>query len=504
MIPHINVNFNPLLANFSERRGFCRSETAQKIAIIAYAILVVSAAKVGAGISFVYKNTIEKVIRAWRKKPVPYTPIGSYSNCHYLRAKKREKAAVTLQAAFRGFRARKPFLTPNSAYKELCQKAHTFTRAKGGNTKVYLPERDTSIVLKQSGCQSKRRLRHMLDMRSILESQESTHLVIPKARLCGHFLIEERLPINIDPFHNMNTYISNSSLFDDAIRELTRLSSKVVLGDLIGSRGPLSHLPDVGDIVRYDNLPLYIVEEKGKIGLIDLELFKPIKDRNSLAVLARIFPYHLDIIKEEAEKLNMTIDHKALDSAAERGRKCMQVGFKDHLDFLKKKTDKAFAISPERIGDIEKIIEGELLKLNDGINDFYTNQDYRAAPPKEFLTENPQAVAKELASQIAPQLASTVSTVIQKRRHKEPTSPAELVDFRSPILKRSQFRNVVQKVILDHSKVLFCNTCLFGHERDIAEQIVYVFMNELVKGGELFYFDPAYYSNMADFCWIRY
>ena len=104
---------------------------------------------------------------------------------------------------------------------------------------------------------------------------------------------------------------------------------------------PLGNIAGVGDFVRYDNLPMYIVEEDGrrvgKIGLIDLEHMQEGPSSQGLETLVRIFPFHLDVIINEAKKLRMKVDEVSLEASAEKGRKYLQVGFIDHLKWLQQK-----------------------------------------------------------------------------------------------------------------------------------------------------------------------
>ncbi|MBS0628460.1 MAG: hypothetical protein JSS09_09660, partial [Verrucomicrobia bacterium] len=170
-----------------------------------------------------------------------------------------------------------PLSTNCQDYQKLLTKAtHAdMPKAWGGKTVVYLPKEASKIAIKLSGNEyANRRFQEMESTRAILKEQKSTHLVIPKAIICGNFLLEERLPILGETLHNMGIYIANPSLFDNAVREMVRLFSRVYLSDLISpQQHPMNKI--VGDSVRYDNLPLYIEEEngvkKGKIGLIDLE-----------------------------------------------------------------------------------------------------------------------------------------------------------------------------------------------------------------------------------------
>ncbi|MCP5506293.1 MAG: IQ calmodulin-binding motif-containing protein [Chlamydiales bacterium] len=262
----------------------------------------------------------------------------------------KDKAAATIQKHFRGYLARKPHLPSNlyPQYRVQCEKvkgpeSHSIPQADGGKTTVYLPQEMPGVVLKSSGRKDAiTRFHQMQEIRSILNSQNSSHLIIPKANLCKEFLVEERLPINVDSYHNMGLYLSQPELFDEAVRELTRLFSRVYLSDLVSYQlNPLGHIAGVEDFVRYDNLPMYVVEEngkkKGKIGLIDLEHMQKDPNSQDLETLVRIFPLHLNVIKNEANKLNMKVNKGSLDASAEMGRKYLQVGFIDHLNWLKQK-----------------------------------------------------------------------------------------------------------------------------------------------------------------------
>lgn len=378
------------------------------------------------------------------------------------------------------------------------------------------------VVLKNSGRKEAiTRFHQMQEVRSILDSQNSSHLIIPKANLCQESLVEERLPINVDSYHNMELYLSQPELFDEAVRELTRLFSRVYLSNLVSHHyNPLGHIDDVGDFVRYDNLPMYVVEEngkkEGKIGLIDLEHVQNGPNSQSLETLVRIFPLHLDVIKNEASKLKMEVNEVSLDASAKKGRKCLQVGFIDHLKWLKQKgvpteiPPQPFQVSPQRVKELTSLLETELLRLNQGVNDLFARKKYREEPKKNFFTENPQKIAEELAASITPLIIRNIETQIEKQQNKKlnkllglAMTESELVSLRSPIIKRPKLHEGVDKLILKNEKIKFEKN-LFNEEREIAEQLAYVIMEELVKSGEIFYFDPAYYSGGHQICWIRY
>lgn len=438
------------------------------------------------------------------------------------------KKVITIQKYIRGYLARKPHL-PNSLfphYHDQCEKLkqpqfHSIPEAEGGKTRVYLPPAIPSIVLKKAGRKNAiERFHQMQKVRSILESQNSSHLVIPKANLCDEFLVEQKLPINVDSFHNMEVYLSQPKLFDEAVRELTRLFSRVYLSDLVSSQvNPLGHISGVGDFVRYDNLPLYIVGEKGikkgKIGLIDLEHMQLSPNPKSLDTLARIFPLHLDIIKNEANKLKMSFNESSLESSASKGRKYLEIGFTNHLEWLSQNdisTDnfsKLFTITPQRKDELTTRIKNELLKLNQGINELFSKKGYFETPQKNFFTDNPEELAQELAVEIIPLLIKNTKEEIKQKQIEalgkidgEKITRSHLVSLRSPYIKRRKLYKGIESLIARHPKVSL--ETKMGEHRDIVTQLTEVYMRELVSGGEIFYFDPAYYTAGHDTCWIRY
>lgn len=284
-------------------------------------------------------------------------------------------AAITIQKYFRGHLVRRALLSSDlfSKYQKQCEltegkRAYLIPVAQSGKTRVFLPNEMPEVVLKNSGKKyAVTRFHQMQEVRSILDKQNCPNLTIPRARLCKDFLVEERLPINTDVYHNIWLYVSEPKLFDDAVRQMTRLFCVANIGDLVDKQDhPLGHIEDVEDYVRYDNLPLYIEEKNGKkvgkIGLIDLEHFEDSPNYWGIQNLVRIFPLHLEIIQEEAKKQGMLPEY-ALDATAAKGKKFLQVGFLDHLEWLKKKGVTAdnvlapFEVSSERLKEITTLIE---------------------------------------------------------------------------------------------------------------------------------------------------
>jgi hypothetical protein len=306
---------------------------------------------------------------------------------------------------------------------------------------------------------------------------------------------------------------------------LTRLFSRVYLTDLVGYQDhPLGHIAGVGDFVRYDNLPMYVVEEngkkEGKIGLIDLEHMQEGSNSQGLETLVKIFPLHLDVIKNEASKLKMKVNKDSLDASAEKGRKYLQAGFIDHLKWLKQKgvstkiSPQPFQVSSQRVEEMTSLLEKELLKLNQGVNDIFVRKRYQHKPQKNFFTENPEEIAKELAASITPLIISNIKAQIEKSQNEQLSkiqtkdmTESQLVSLRSPIITRPKLHKGVANLISKNKKIKFEKNDFLTKLRDagdIAEQLTYVIMEELVKGGEIFYFDPAYYTGGHNVCWIRY
>lgn len=446
-----------------------------------------------------------------------------------IQAAKKDQAAAMIQKYIRGHLARKSHLPTGlyPHYSAQCKKAngpnaHLIPKAQSGKTIVYLPSEMSGVVLKDSGRKDAvKRFHQMQEVRAILRSQNSSHLVVPRANLCDSFLVEERLPLEGDTYHNMKIYISQPELFDEAVREMTRLFSKVYIGDLVSwQRHPLGHIADVGDFVRYDNLPLYIVEEngtkKGKIGLIDLEHLKSQPKISGLQDLARIFPYHADLIQEEAKKLRLTISDGWLSGEEEAGKKFLQVGFIDHLAHINRKNispsnrfSQTFDVSPERIQELAALVEKELLKLNQGINNLVIRRGLDGKAAKNFLGDSPEDAAKRLAPEIASLMISSIQKKLESHVEKwqkrqsdviqlENVTDSQLVSFRSPVIPNRDLYKKVQSIIRKETPLVWPDI------DTVPNQLLCAILEELVKGGEIFYFDPMDYICALDKSWIRY
>ena len=402
-------------------------------------------------------------------------------------------AATTIQKFIRGKLVRKSHFPPGSypqyrvQWNKLQPNWREIPRAPAGCTMVYMPVEMPGIVLKQSGRETAiRRFHQMQYVRAILVSQKSSHLIIPRVNLCEDCLVEERLPINVNRYHNMGLYVSQLKLFDEPVRELTRLFSKRPISDL---------LTNDGENVRYDNLPFYIAEENGqkrvKIGLIDLDG----GPASNLATLARIFPYHLDEIKDEAEKLGWKFDESSLNDAAERGEKYLHVEYIDHLAFLKQKSDsphlspRPFQVSVERVKELTTPVVNELLKITDKSSDLFTRHGYYDIP--KITCNNPQ----EIAERVIPLIINNIQDQIEKNQGShsnllstQDISESQLINSRSPSIELRALYEGVREILSE--------TLQFEHDEFqelertfIPEQLVFIIMEELIKSGEIYHFD---------------
>ncbi len=245
----------------------------------------------------------------------------------------KDKAATTIQKIFRGHLEKKTFL-PRSLFPLYAQQcANTETKfmfmATDGKTPVYLPEDLPEVVLKKSGRKKAIfRFHQTQKVRSILKSEKCSHLIIPKVKLYGEFLIEERLPIDTCDQHNVNLYERNRDLFNEPVREMVRLFSKSHIPCLTSWQFDKNTNTTYVEDTRYDNLPFYLTNKNGKqqamIGLIDLERAgtdEKASNEHRLFTLTVIFPYHKNIIENEADKLSMHFNPKNIESASRIGLK---------------------------------------------------------------------------------------------------------------------------------------------------------------------------------------
>ena len=434
-----------------------------------------------------------------------------------------------LQRNFRKLARRQGILsgTAISDYKLLCNRKITenMPKADGGKTSVYLPESYPEIVLKESGCLfSKIRFRQMYFISNALKELECSHLIVPRALPVNGFLIEERLPITVDDFHNIGLYWLRPRLFDEAVREMVAISEiRDLTSDILDLRKhPISKNAGVKYSVRYDNLPLFKVSidgvEQGRIGLIDLEHMND-PDDETLTSLARIFPLHYDIIKDQADYCGLYYDDELLKKAAENGIRYLTSGFAEHYQWLQEKnvlsSSKGWSIelSPQRMVEINKAVVTELLSMNEGKTIGRGDGFDPVDVPAGFLKEGIES-AEKLAQAITIKILENFNKQIEGRyyqyTHSKMSAEAagiNLVKLRTYYDQKDNITSKAQNIFLESGH---CNTELFKCSFWLidgvimAEKLTDVIFAELAKGQEIFLYDATNYLGCGRFSWIRY
>lgn len=227
-----------------------------------------------------------------------------------------DAAALTIQKAMRNHHQMMVY------YRDLCRRAplEKMPTAPGGTVTVYLPPELPTKVLKEIGNRTMALHRYQMaaKLRSFIKEHHITQIIVPKATLCGTFLIEDRLSINIDRNYNKNLYRSNAEAFDKAAQEMLLLFQFAYISSLTVTEvlHTQPHFSILRDRVRYDNTPLTLRNGRGEINLIDLErmAFTPEPDRAVMRV-ATLFPLNITALKTAAHAQNISTE--ALDNFRE-------------------------------------------------------------------------------------------------------------------------------------------------------------------------------------------
>src|SRR5690606_20703359 len=144
----------------------------------------------------------------------------------------------------------------------------------------------------------------------------------------------------------MEIYLRNRDLFQDAAKEFTKLLFLSEITDVLDkSYHPLTIFGPMG---RHDNFALYVENGEGKVGLIDLEHFSPI-DRHDFGVdevmircedAIAIFPYHVEEVLEAAREFTSIVNRESklqrLYTFSYRAQDVFTQVYERHLDFLQR------------------------------------------------------------------------------------------------------------------------------------------------------------------------
>ena len=324
-----------------------------------------------------------------------------------------------------------------------------------------------------------------------------SHLFIPETNPVHSLLIQPELRTSIKISDNMQSYCSQTGLFDEAVRDIT---SEL----LDGCIHPLRKRVGLKHVVRYDNLPLYKVSidgvEQGGLGLIDREKMKLTHYDKTLRSITRIFPYHYDIIKEEADRRGIPYNDEILKADVADGKKHLAVGYEDHCKWLQEKgvldkfEDLNLGLSQERMNDVKKAVEKELISMNEG-KILVQKDHYTVRSPEGFLKDGATS-AKILAGGITETIIKNLTREINENflQNVQGKNPDQLT--KSNLVKIESFLTEYDKIIdgvstyfrpSDHyEEIPHDKTCFAATLSDyMTGKLVSVIFDELVNGREM-------------------
>lgn len=438
----------------------------------------------------------------------------------------RSRAAIKIQSILRGYSARVQAETAKKSllsyalletakpYIDVPSNLKGIPRASSGKTLVYLPK-ELPIVLKQSGSpQNQKRFDQMKQGRDICEKNSYKHLVIPKARVYGNFIIESRLPITVhDTKEQIGLYIENRERFAGAVKEFTGFLCQSEFDDITGGSndpyGTLSKTP----IGRYDNIALYLEEDQGKIGLIDLEQFRPkcIKWPKELyfskcRIAVHLFPYHLNEIMSAAKEFaDIEVYRKNLEKERAGALKRFKLAYEDHLEFIKEKgisLEKPFEIvkvSSLRKENIKEAMISIIRKEHDGVS--YEN----------CLGEKPNEVIK-LFEKSFPKILDLTTAFLSEILKERIESTKEVISSYRQLLScrtlrfssSSRVYKVLKEKVASELQMMKIEREWELEENGFSSLIIQGIFKELAKGRELAYYNPNFgygdYATQCIFC----
>jgi len=215
--------------------------------------------------------------------------------------------------------------------------------------------------------------------------------------------------------------------------------------------------------------------------------------------LVRIFPYHKEVIVQEALKLNVKIDMDLLNRAEMIGKKYLEAVFTDHLQWLKEKKISSKNSSVDFLG--EGSIEEDRIIAD--IKDFLLENIFQH-PHKDGVREA-QTLASKMTYLILNNVRAEIKLhqqrILELKNSQSITSDSELVGFRSPALYRKNLYRGTDSCLAryQHRLLMQGKTGV-----EIAEIVTCRIMKTLKETGSLFSFDPGYYGGPDQYCWIRY
>ncbi len=373
-------------------------------------------------------------------------------------------------------------------------------RASSGNAKVYLIDKPF-LVLKKSKSH-KSRIVKMERARKICRENHYTHLIIPDARISDPFIVERRLPIIYqNTKEQIGCYIEHKELFTEAIEQFTKFLCQTELEDITWGMEPYQELSN-SPIGRYDNVALYIIQGKGKLGLIDLEGFRPIRpdfktseqevkwyfEQCRKAIC--LFPYHFDVIITAFKEFYPNIECylQGLEKAKSDTIDFFQIVYENHVEFIKNKNitlenpSEPVVINVDKREELKRIIGSLVLQKG---NDY------------EFLGKEPDKVIS-LFQEAFPEILGLVTELLSKEIQEKVNQQTveSLIKLVSCRTVRFNSRDLLDKVV-HLLKTEYGNSY---EKRDFARFIIDHIFKQLVQGQEIAHYEPYFGSDICVFC----
>lgn len=384
-------------------------------------------------------------------------------------------------------------------------------RAMHGKTDVYLPK-DLPVVLKCSGGkESKERLEKMGEARTVCEQSGYKKLVIPKARIHGEMLIESRLPISAHDFkEQMGLYVENLDLFNSAVREFTGFCCRVSLTDLVAVPldDSLYYYEELSQVPmgRYDNVPVFIEDGEGKIGLIDLESLEPLPTRSietqnvwdehikrSCSDIICLFPYHFDAILEEAAKVCPEIEdlREFLEEVRSNALKRFELTYVGHKQCVQSK-----GITLQNPHEFVRREIREKEKLENAV---------RALLEEKLLSEGFETAFSEFKEQVLLAALDAAYAFISALLTSNLANQAEITSWEQLLLGRSlEFNEHFEQYEVFYKAVLSrLDTFAFKNvaaKRALVSELLKLLLQALAENGEIAYYNSNAGMGQCIFC----
>lgn len=440
----------------------------------------------------------------------------------------KTSAATKIQSVWRGHLARikiekaekhvlsYALLKKAKPYIDVPSNRQDMPRASCGKTPVYLPK-ELPIVLKQSGSpQNQKRFNQMKEGRDICEKNSYEHLVIPKARVYGKFIVESRLPITMHGTkEQIGLYIENRERFTGAVQEFTGFLCQSNFRDITGGSndpyGTLSKTP----VGRYDNIALYLEEDQGKIGLIDLEQFTPECSKlqkkwcfSKCQDAVHLFPYHLDEIMSVAKRFDPDIEsyRGSLELEKAEALKRFKLAYEDHLDFVREKGIRledpiSFEkLGVDRIKQLKKVIEEELRKEHE---DVWFKGCLGEMPDSTLISFNEKAFPQILDATYKLINDTLVYNLEYQKSKGDISTNSKLLSVRTLVFSSQYvvYDEFIKSTLKSLEMLVFKSR--FRTE-GFLHLLLGVILKELEKGGEIAYYNPSFgygdYATQCVFC----